>query len=182
MPFAFSAHGSTQELPPTETSTHPVPQFMASEENRARYWARSFAGWHKFSGVRPNAAHDGIARLQQSGARPGGLRSVLVLPACAEDSCCMRIAVALQDSAGGMSVVVCRLRAACQVGHMPPCHPATGHGVQPCPTSQPPLCLQAGGRRSSLRTWTACTKRPALSLCWSCMAPHTRWSAWTVVG
>ncbi|PRW58627.1 NAD-dependent deacylase SRT2 [Chlorella sorokiniana] len=42
-------------------------QFMASEENRARYWARSFAGWHKFSSVRPNSAHDGIARLQHAG-------------------------------------------------------------------------------------------------------------------
>lgn len=43
-------------------------QFMASDENRARYWARSFAGWHKFSGVQPNAAHESIARLQHSGA------------------------------------------------------------------------------------------------------------------
>ena len=44
-------------------------QFMASPENRARYWARSFAGWHKFSSVRPNAAHEGIARLQHAGER-----------------------------------------------------------------------------------------------------------------
>lgn len=41
--------------------------FMASAENRSRYWARSFAGWLRFSKVQPNAAHEGIARLQQVG-------------------------------------------------------------------------------------------------------------------
>ena len=40
---------------------------MASEAARKRYWARSFAGWHEFSGVCPNAAHEGLARLQQRG-------------------------------------------------------------------------------------------------------------------
>jgi hypothetical protein len=39
-------------------------QFMASPQNRARYWARSFRGWHEFAGVQPNAAHEGLARLQ----------------------------------------------------------------------------------------------------------------------
>ncbi len=42
-------------------------QFMASEANRARYWARSFAGWEKFSSIPPNATHTGIHRLQQLG-------------------------------------------------------------------------------------------------------------------
>jgi NAD-dependent deacetylase sirtuin 4 len=41
--------------------------FMASEKNRSRYWARSFAGWPHFSSVQPNAAHDGIAALQTAG-------------------------------------------------------------------------------------------------------------------
>jgi NAD-dependent SIR2 family protein deacetylase len=32
-----------------------------------RYWARSFAGWHEFAFVQPNAAHEAIARLQGRG-------------------------------------------------------------------------------------------------------------------
>ena len=32
-----------------------------------RYWARSFAGWQEFVGVRPNAAHEALARLQRLG-------------------------------------------------------------------------------------------------------------------
>jgi hypothetical protein len=32
-----------------------------------RYWARSFAGWHEFAYVQPNAAHEAIARLQGMG-------------------------------------------------------------------------------------------------------------------
>jgi hypothetical protein len=43
-------------------------QFMASPQNRARYWARSFRGWHEFAGVQPNAAHEALARLQVRGA------------------------------------------------------------------------------------------------------------------
>lgn len=60
-------------------------QFMASDANRARYWARSFAGWYKFSSVRPNAAHEGIARLQHSGAHllgPGCSAAARVLGLC----------------------------------------------------------------------------------------------------
>ena len=40
---------------------------MASAATRARYWARSFAGWHKFSKIEPNAAHESMTRLQQRG-------------------------------------------------------------------------------------------------------------------
>lgn len=32
-----------------------------------RYWARSFVGWHEFTSVKPNAAHEVIARLQSRG-------------------------------------------------------------------------------------------------------------------
>jgi hypothetical protein len=42
-------------------------QFMAKPENRRRYFARSFAGWHEFATVGANAAHEGLARLQQRG-------------------------------------------------------------------------------------------------------------------
>jgi hypothetical protein len=41
--------------------------FLASPQNRSRYWARSFAGWGRFSQVQPNAAHAAIARLQRVG-------------------------------------------------------------------------------------------------------------------
>lgn len=40
--------------------------FMKSAENRSRYWARSFAGWERFSKVQPNTAHEAIAALQQA--------------------------------------------------------------------------------------------------------------------
>jgi len=42
-------------------------QFMSTPEARSRYWARSFAGWREFSNVQPNAAHEGLARLQAGG-------------------------------------------------------------------------------------------------------------------
>lgn len=42
-------------------------QFMASAQNRSRYWARSFAGWAKFSEMQPNAAHQALAQLQSNG-------------------------------------------------------------------------------------------------------------------
>ena len=40
---------------------------MSSAESRARYWARSFAGFAEFSRVQPNAAHESLARLQRGG-------------------------------------------------------------------------------------------------------------------
>ena len=40
---------------------------MSSEKSRARYWARSFAGWHEYCDVAPNAAHHNLARLQRAG-------------------------------------------------------------------------------------------------------------------
>jgi hypothetical protein len=56
----------TLMLPIAALPTLPL-QFMASEANRSRYWARSFAGWSRFSSVQPNAAHENIARLQHRG-------------------------------------------------------------------------------------------------------------------
>lgn len=40
---------------------------MVTEERRARYWARSFAGWHEFSAVQPNRAHHALAQMQRMG-------------------------------------------------------------------------------------------------------------------
>lgn len=34
--------------------------------------SRSFAGWHQFSNVQPNAAHDALARLQRGNWAAGG--------------------------------------------------------------------------------------------------------------
>ena len=42
-------------------------QFMATQERRARYWARSFAGWHEFAAVQPNRAHYALAEMQRMG-------------------------------------------------------------------------------------------------------------------
>jgi NAD-dependent deacetylase sirtuin 4 len=48
-------------------------QFMSGEPARRRYWARSFVGWRRFSGVQPNAAHFTLARMQAAGRLAGGL-------------------------------------------------------------------------------------------------------------
>lgn len=41
--------------------------FVRDPTTRARYWARSFAGWHRISGAQPNAAHRALARLERDG-------------------------------------------------------------------------------------------------------------------
>ncbi|WP_320669255.1 NAD-dependent protein deacetylase [Patulibacter defluvii] len=42
-------------------------EFVASAAARQRYWARAYVGWQRFSSVRPNPAHDAVARLQRAG-------------------------------------------------------------------------------------------------------------------
>ncbi|CAG9466294.1 unnamed protein product [Pedinophyceae sp. YPF-701] len=42
-------------------------QFLASPENRRRYWARSFIGWQEFAHSEPNDGHFALARLQRQG-------------------------------------------------------------------------------------------------------------------
>lgn len=41
--------------------------FVNDEGKRRRYWAQSFAGWHRISGARPNPAHHAIATLERVG-------------------------------------------------------------------------------------------------------------------
>lgn len=41
--------------------------FLASEQNRRRYWSRAFVGWQGFSSAEPSAAHVALARLQRRG-------------------------------------------------------------------------------------------------------------------
>ena len=43
-------------------------QFLSGPDMRRRYWARSFFGFPKFNGCRPNAAHHALAALQATGA------------------------------------------------------------------------------------------------------------------
>lgn len=43
------------------------PDFVKSPDSRKRYWARSYVGWQRFSGARPNAAHDALAGLEAIG-------------------------------------------------------------------------------------------------------------------
>jgi NAD-dependent SIR2 family protein deacetylase len=45
--------------------------FLRTEAARVRYWARSAAGWARFSSARPNAAHAALARLEEGGAVRG---------------------------------------------------------------------------------------------------------------
>ena len=41
--------------------------FMRNASSRRRYWARSYIGWRRFSGAKPNAAHRALARLEKAG-------------------------------------------------------------------------------------------------------------------
>lgn len=44
-----------------------VQTFLSGPQARARYWARSFAGYEPFAATRPNAAHAALAGLQARG-------------------------------------------------------------------------------------------------------------------
>ena len=48
-------------------------EFVASADNRRRYWARSFVGWRRFAAAGPNVGHHAVAALQ----RRGLLRAVI---------------------------------------------------------------------------------------------------------
>jgi NAD-dependent SIR2 family protein deacetylase len=50
---------------------HPAPvqyrDFVRREATRQRYWARSLAGWERFSSARPNPAHLALAAIERLG-------------------------------------------------------------------------------------------------------------------
>lgn len=46
-------------------------EFLASAENRRRYWARSYVGWARFRTAAPNPVHRVLAQLQQQGLVEG---------------------------------------------------------------------------------------------------------------
>ncbi|PNW75376.1 hypothetical protein CHLRE_12g524650v5 [Chlamydomonas reinhardtii] len=77
-------------------------QFLASPANRARYWARSFYGWPRFSATQPNSAHVALAELEQRGWVQGlitqnvdrlhtaaGSRNVIELHGSSHDVICL---------------------------------------------------------------------------------------------
>lgn len=45
--------------------------YVATPENRARYWARSMVGWKRFSRAEPNDGHRALATLESEGALAG---------------------------------------------------------------------------------------------------------------
>ncbi|KAE9604184.1 putative histone deacetylase transcription factor C2H2 family [Lupinus albus] len=42
-------------------------QFLRSIRSRRRYWARSYAGWRRFTAAQPSAAHRALATLEKAG-------------------------------------------------------------------------------------------------------------------
>jgi NAD-dependent SIR2 family protein deacetylase len=42
-------------------------EFVASEQNQRRYWARAHLGWSRMGGAEPNAGHRALARLESLG-------------------------------------------------------------------------------------------------------------------
>lgn len=57
--------GATGRARPATPMRH--ADFVASADNRRRYWARSLVGWKTFGEVEPNDGHHAVARLQRSG-------------------------------------------------------------------------------------------------------------------
>ena len=85
--------------------THPIyyKEFVESPASRARYWARSVVGWPHVAAARPNAGHEALARMEQSGLIIGvitqnvdglhqaaGSRSVLELHGSLSEVVCLQ--------------------------------------------------------------------------------------------
>jgi NAD-dependent deacetylase sirtuin 4 len=46
-------------------------EYIASDEKRARYWARSMVGWERFSAARPNDGHLALRAMEEHGVIDG---------------------------------------------------------------------------------------------------------------
>ena len=46
---------------------HPLTfdEFMGSKQNQARYWARSYVGWHRIASAEPNPGHLALSEAEQ---------------------------------------------------------------------------------------------------------------------
>jgi NAD-dependent SIR2 family protein deacetylase len=62
IPGYRDADGRWRRTPPVL-----LQDFLRSEPERRRYWARSMVGWPIVAGASPNAAHRGLARLEAAG-------------------------------------------------------------------------------------------------------------------
>lgn len=62
IPDYRDAGGQWKRTPPIRHQ-----QFVADPRARARYWARSMAGWTHIGAAQPNAAHHALARLEREG-------------------------------------------------------------------------------------------------------------------
>lgn len=59
IPDYRDADGAWKRKPPVQ-----YMDFVRSEPIRRRYWARSYAGWRRFSQAQPNPSHVALARLE----------------------------------------------------------------------------------------------------------------------
>jgi len=52
---------------------HPLTfdEFLASEANQARYWARSYVGWNQVAAAKPNYTHQALSDLEKAGKVQG---------------------------------------------------------------------------------------------------------------
>jgi NAD-dependent SIR2 family protein deacetylase len=66
IPDYRSPHGSLRARQPIQ-----YREFVARTEARARYWARSAAGWPRVAAARPNAGHAALAEMEHSRALIG---------------------------------------------------------------------------------------------------------------
>jgi len=62
IPDYRDAAGAWKRTPPVTYQA-----FLHEPATRARYWARSFAGWPRIAEARPNAGHDALATLEARG-------------------------------------------------------------------------------------------------------------------
>jgi NAD-dependent SIR2 family protein deacetylase len=62
IPDYRDAAGNWKRTPPMT-----LQAFMAGENSRRRYWARSLVGWRRFGRAKPNDAHRALARLEALG-------------------------------------------------------------------------------------------------------------------
>lgn len=76
--------------------------FVGQANKRRRYWAQSYAGWHRISQAKPNAAHYAISDLERSGKvscvitqnvdnlhQAAGSRNVIDLHGALRRICCL---------------------------------------------------------------------------------------------
>nr|WP_245162251.1 Sir2 family NAD-dependent protein deacetylase [Brevibacterium marinum] len=85
-----------------------IQTFMSHPDQRARYWARSWVGWPRMRGSRPNAGHLGLAQLPVAGVITQNVDGLHQKAAAEEGSSSPVI-----DLHGSLDRVICLAR-----GHM----------------------------------------------------------------